>query len=139
MKTWTIPVATAQQFTANEYVSACTFTLKCDVPMNGFTQDAIELPKHYPVCNGKGGTAGYVQSTTYKQCQEPYHPDISTNGEFVPVTFTYGQKNGKLTNLDAPIDAYFWAMFCECDTHDEPHIVQGHATMSNVLNDANKS
>ena len=29
MKTWTIPVATAQQFAANEYVSAC-FKMSCE-------------------------------------------------------------------------------------------------------------
>lgn len=139
MKNWMKPEAIGQEFAANEYVSACTFTLKCDVPMNGFKQYAIKLPKNYPVCDGKGGTRGYLQETTYMACAEPYHPEISTHGEFVPVKFTYGEKNGALANLEEPIDAYFWAMFCECETHDEPHIWQGHATMTNVLNDANKS
>ena len=31
MKTWTIPVATAQQFAANDYVSACYY-IKCGTP-----------------------------------------------------------------------------------------------------------
>ena len=33
MKTWTIPVATAQQFAANDYVSACTYEILCDLEL----------------------------------------------------------------------------------------------------------
>ena len=33
MKTWTMPVATAQQFAANDYVSACTYEILCDLEL----------------------------------------------------------------------------------------------------------
>ena len=140
MKTWTNPIAVTQKFAANDYVSACTFTLTCDVPLEeGFYQYTIYMDKPYPICGGEGKTAGYLTQTTYKPCGAP-HTGMSTNGEFFPVTFTEGATydNG-IQKLSEPIECWGWAVFCEHDHDGVPHVIDGHNTMSNVMEDANKS
>ena len=145
MKTWTNPVATTQQFAANDYVSACTFTLTCDVPLlDGWKQYTIYMDQPYPICTelvpaNEDGTPQYLTQTTYKPCAAP-HTDMSTNGAFFPVTFTEGAtyENG-IQQLPEPIECWGWAVFCEHDHGGVPHIVDGHCTLSNVMTDANKS
>ena len=141
MKTWNNPVATVQEFVANEYVSACTFTLTCDVPLEeGFKQYTIFMDKPYPICGGEGKTGGTLTQTTYKPCAAP-HTDMSTNGEFFPVTFTEGAPidGSPVRKLSEPIECWGWAVFCEHDHDGVPHIVDGHCTLSNVMENANKS
>ena len=142
MKTWTNPMAVAQQFAANDYVSSCTFTLTCDVPLNGFTQYTIFMDQPYPVCEklatNEDGSTIYLTQTTYKPCGAP-HYGMSTNGKFFPVTFTEGLKDGKIQQLPEPISCYGWVEYCDCDDHDVPHIINGHNSMSDVMYDANKS
>ena len=144
MKTWTNPVATTQQFAANDYVSACTFTLTCDVPLQGdFYQYTIYMDQPYPICTkvvpaNEDGTPQYLTQTTYKPCAAP-HTGMSTNGAFFPVTFTEGATPSGIKKLENPIECWGWAVFCDCDDHDVPHIVDGHCTLSNVMTDANKS
>ena len=142
MKTWTNPMAVTQQFAANDYVSACTFTLTCDVPLNGWTQYTIYMDQPYPVCpelaTNKDGSTIYLTQTTYKPCAYP-HTDMSTNGKFFPVTFTEGLKDGRIQQLPEPIECWGWAQYCEHDHDGIPHIVNGHCTLSNVMENANKS
>ena len=144
MKTWNNPMATVQEFVANEYVSACTFTLTCDVPLQeGYKQYTIYMDQPYPVCpkmaTNKDGSTIYLTQTTYKPCAYP-HTDMSTNGHFFPVTFTEGALlAGGMGTLEEPIECWGWAQYCECTDHDVPHIVDGHCTLSNVMENANKS
>ena len=56
MKTWTIPVATAQQFAANDYVSAC-FKMSCKAwPASGNGGDGtwVYISNLYADTNGNG-------------------------------------------------------------------------------------
>lgn len=143
MKTWNNPMATVQEFVANEYVSACTFTLTCDVPLQeGYSNYTIFMDQPYPVCpkaatNPDGSTIILTQ-TTYEPCGAP-HVGMSTNGKFWPCTFTQGNKGGKIVKLDEPIECWGWVEYCDCTDHDVPHIINGHNSMSNVMHDANKS
>ena len=71
MKTWTFPTAIAQQFAANDYVSAC-YDIKCTTPRNnasynlivadsngnGVYDEGVDTIIHNPADNGKTYTKG---------------------------------------------------------------------------------
>ena len=60
MKTWTIPVAVAQQFIANEYVSACYY-IKCCTPNNNSRSSLLVYDN-----NGNGEYDEGIDEISYK-------------------------------------------------------------------------
>ena len=136
MKTWNTPAAVAQHFAANEYVSACTASIDCNVPLEeGFTYyhhayDKAMLCATSPEPSLR--TFGY-----YSPCSAKH--DVSIHGELDEHTFTEGYvlgSDGKYTKteLSAPIDCYVWFEM------DEAGVVQNvHATMTRDGFVSNKS
>ena len=129
MKNWIIPVASAQKFAANEYVSACTATISCDLALpEGAYKYVIYFDR--PVET----RVGTLTECVYKPCGEVH--DVSAHGELQTITITeYLQKKGgsKIT-LDEPINCYFWVEM------DENNIMQdGHCTLNADGFQSNKS
>ena len=111
MKTWTIPAAIAQQFAANDTVSACTATINCDVPVGeGFYCYIQEYGKTVQVEGVGPRTFGY-----YTPCGAEH--EVSAHGELVGVTMTQGiacDANGNPVNtkqwidIPEPVSCYVW-------------------------------
>lgn len=132
MKTWTNPMAVAQQFAANDYVSACTAMINCNVPVEeGFDSLIHEYGKTVEVAFGVGErTYGY-----YTPCEEPYH-SVSAQGELVETVMTEGILAGssKRAKLDEPITCFTWFVH-----NDEGLVTDVHATLTRDGFEANKS
>lgn len=135
MKNWNIPTAVVQEFAANEYVSACTATIDCNVALEeGFSyyHHAYDEPM---MCATKPDpslrTFGY-----YSPCSATH--DVSIHGELDEHTFYEGYQliDGKYVKaeLSAPVDCYVWFEM------DEAGIVQSvHATRTRDGFVSNKS
>ena len=109
MKTWTIPVATAQQFAANDYVSACTATIECDVPLNGYYRYILKFDEPFHTYDGKT-----ITQMNYNPCG--YEHDVDINGELIPITITHGRETSSSSpavELAEPINCYFFAEYTE--------------------------
>ena len=119
MKTWTIPMAVGQQFAANDYVSACTATIQCDLELEeGFMDYYIYFGKTIPTI------AGDLSQCVYTPCGKEH--DVSAHGELLNITITDGRLEGKKkVALEEPIDCYFWAEYDE-----EGVMLDGHCTLN---------
>lgn len=128
MKTWKIPTAVAQTFAANDYVSACSASIKCDLELaEGFMDYYIEFGKTIPTI------AGNLSRCVYSPCGEEH--DVSANGELIGITITEGRLQGKKkVTLEEPINCYFWAEYNENGV-----MLDGHCTMSPDGLSVNKS
>ena len=128
MKTWTIPAAVAQKFAANEYVSACTATISCDLELaEGFMDYYVEFGKVIPTI------AGDLSRCVYNPCGEVH--DVSAHGELLQITITKGRLTGKKqVTLEEPINCYFWAEYDE-----DGVMLDGHCTMTRDGLVSNKS
>ena len=132
MKTWTIPVAAAQQFAANEYVSACTATINCDLELaDGYLAYDIEFGKTLETAIGPRTWV------SYKPCGKTH--DVSSHGELLEITIHDGTAmvDGVKTKnhpLETAITCYFWAEY------DEANVMQdGHCTLNADGFQSNKS
>ena len=95
MKNWNKPEAIGQEFAANEYVSACTLTVKCDYWPKGLSGRIKQLD----VPDSIEGFADWY----YEPCDTEYTYDVNVT-ELKKVTFTneaYGEPVG-------PYTAYYW-------------------------------
>lgn len=129
MKTWSMPAAVAQNFAANEYISACTATIDCNVQLPGeeYWKYIIDFGKVIPTAIGDRQRLGYVP------CGKVH--DLENDGELMPVTIYSARLNdGTEVVLDEPVECYFWA---EMDA--EGVLQDGHMTMSREGIVTNKS
>ena len=120
MKTWTNPVATAQQFAANEYVSAC-YTVKCITPLNNATfqrlcedsngngkydgndiDKVVFLPESYGmgVFSGCGGTHTIKIVGDVPTVANGFAVDKEKTHETEPVFYWYGSVIGEVVPED---------------------------------------
>ena len=120
MKTWTNPVATAQQFAANEYVSAC-YTVKCITPLNNATfqrlcedsngngkydgndiDKVVFLPESYGmgVFSGCGGTHTIKIVGDVPTVANGFAVDKEKTHETEPVFYWYGSVIGEVVSED---------------------------------------
>lgn len=119
MSIWKAPVAVAQKFAANEYVSACTATIECDLPIEyGWYKYKIDFGKTIPTIKGD------LSSVYYNPCGEEHEVDI--HGELIPITITegYPKKGDPSTPLPEPIDCYFFVEYTE-----DGKLLNGHCTL----------
>lgn len=136
MKTWTLPVAVASKFAANDYVSACTATINCDLPLgtdpdgNPYIDYYIEFGKTIPTI------AGDLSRCVYTPCGEEH--DVNAYGELLEITITHGRimKNGNKTRVELPepINCFHWAEYDE-----DGVMVDGHCTLTRDGFQSNKS
>ena len=129
MKTWTIPAAAAQKFAANDYVSACTATIECDLPIpEGWYKLRINFPEPIPTIKGM------LDTVVYNPCGEKH--DVDVHGELIPITITHGleYKGGPDVALEEPINCYFFVLYDENGT-----MVNGHCTLTADGFQSNKS
>lgn len=128
MKTWEIPVAKAQKFAANDYVSACTATINCDLELaEGFMDYYIYFGKTIPTI------AGDLERAVYTPCGKVH--DVSANGELLTITITDGRLEGKKkVALEEPIECYYWAEYDENGV-----MLDGHCTLNADGFQSNKS
>ncbi len=122
MKTWNAPVAVGQRFAANEYVSACTATIKCDLDMNGYL--IYMIPYSDPVVIAHNG-AEYTE-LPYKACGEEH--SVELGGELREITiYTAGRRDENnqrvYDTLETPITAYYWELY-----NEEGQLVDMHCT-----------
>ena len=128
MKTWKIPAAVEQRFAANDYVSACTASIKCDLELaEGFMDYYIYFGKVIPT------RVGDLSQCVYTPCGKEH--DVSAHGELLTITITDGRLEGKKkVALEEPINCYFWAEY------DEAGVMQdGHCTLNRDGFQSNKS
>lgn len=128
MKTWTLPSAVASKFAANDYVSACTATINCDLQLQeGFMDYYINFGKELQTAHGK------LSRAVYTPCGEVH--DVNAHGELLEITITDGRLDGKVyTKLDEPITCYFWAEYDENGLMED-----GHCTLTKDGFQSNKS
>ena len=136
MKIWSIPAATAQQFAANDYVSACTAIIDCNVALQeGFPYYIHEYGTTLQ-CEGVGPRKhGY-----YTPCNAVH--EVSVHGALVEHTFTHGlqpQADGSFnTNiwveLPETVDCYVWFEY-----NDAGEVRDIHATLNAEGLEVNKS
>lgn len=128
MKNWNIPTAVAQRFAANDYVSACTATINCDLELaEGFMDYYIYFGKTIPTI------AGDLSRCVYTPCGEVH--DVEAHGELLEITITDGRLEGKKkVALEEPINCYFWAEYDENGV-----MLDGHCTMNRDGFQSNKS
>jgi len=136
MKTWTTPAAVAQEFAANDYVSACTATIDCNIPIaDGFYCYRQDYGKTVIVANGVGErTFGY-----YTPCEATH--DVSAHGELITTTMTHGyiynpdgSVNKTPVELENPITCYVWF-----EHNDAGEVENVHATLTEDGFVSNKS
>lgn len=130
MKTWNIPVAVAQKFAANEYISACTATINCNLNMSDYA--VYWIPYDEPVIvNGET-----YDELPYTACGETH--DVALNGQLSQITISKAGKvvNGAKVNVDleTPIQCYYWELYDE-----EGHLTNMHCTTSADGFQSNKS
>lgn len=111
MKLWTIPVAAAQQFTANDYVSACSaeVEIKCDLPLPAdLDRYILNFDEPFHTYDGK-----IISQMRYNPCAKVH--EVGVHGELKPIQITQGRKKsgGEIIELDEPIDCYFFAEYTE--------------------------
>lgn len=129
MKTWNRPKAIGQEFAANEYVSACTATIECDLPIpNDWYKLRINFPKPIPTIKGM------LDTVVYNPCGEKH--DVDVHGELIPITITHGleYKGGPDVALEEPIECYFFAVYDE-----DGVLVNAHCTLTADGFQSNKS
>ena len=131
MKTWNIPTAVAQRFAANDYVSACTASINCDLQLaEGYIDYYVEFGKVLETAYGN------MSRAVYTPCGKIH--DVNANGELLEITITHGRimVDGKKTRvpLEEPIDCYYWAEYDEQNRMED-----GHCTMTRECFTSNKS
>lgn len=118
MKTWRIPKATAQQFAANEYVSACEpMYLNCDLCADHVGPGKEYERLHIQGTFEGGSMDGQTQHASFYGCGAEY---IETQcGELSKLTVTHYRSSVEVEGAEAcgnhwiipmetPIEAYFW-------------------------------
>lgn len=100
MKSWRKPKAIGQQFVVNEYISACTVTVKCDYWPTDVNWPYYDLLVPTRI---KGGAPGVDVSKYDSPCNTEYTYDVNVSA-LKPITFT--QEGGG--DDIAPHSAYYW-------------------------------
>ena len=135
MKTWTIPVATAQKFVANDYVSACGYEILCDIE----TPEGInylQIPGSFDW--NQDGTADFKGNLYASACGVKHV--VGRDTQFYDYTFYRGGPNHNATgvvDLESPITVKYWI-----EVNEAGEMVNGHFTApENVANmtESNKS
>lgn len=106
MKTWKCPVAIAQKFAANDYVSACVYEIKCDLPV---PEGAVSLQIPAPFDYNQDGIVDDNQNLYYDPCGVVHTVDTAT--EFYEYTFTHASTTFNINGvfkMEEPITAKFW-------------------------------
>lgn len=124
MKRWNAPLAAVQQFTASDYVAACTNYISCDVPMQGYAKYKIDFGgKTYTTAwDGTTLEYGYLGRCGKKM-------EIG-QGEAFEVKVTQAWTDSARTNLvDLPEDKQFTCVIWH-ELDDEGRMVDGHGTQN---------
>lgn len=134
MKNWNTPLAVVEQFTATDYVAACSNRIYCDVPMQGYAKYKIEFP------DGKTYTAAWDGSTMeygyLGRCGK--WMDISS-GEYFEVKVTQAWTDSARTNLvDLPEEEQFTCIIWH-ELDENGLMVDGHGTQNMSGLEINKS
>lgn len=134
MKTWTKPAALGMQFEANEYVSACTYEILCDLELPEGAK-CLQIPGPFDYNND--GIVDDSANNYYSPCGAKHSVAVST--EFYDYTFTIGStkfNNQGLFKLNEPIKAKFWV-----ELNDKGQLVNAHFTSPENLENltSNKS
>lgn len=133
MKTWMIPEATAQQFAANDYVSACTLQIMCDFTLPKGAAYAHVLSNNTVDFDGDGKIEGNTDG--FEPCGKLHN--AKTDTEFSYYEFTSGwTSNMNTVTFDAPVKLAYWR-----EMDESGKVVNVHVTApENILNaEANKS
>ena len=131
MKTWKLPAAVAQRFAANDYVSACTASINCDLELaEGYIDYYIDFGKTIPTI------AGDLSRCVYSPCGKVH--DVGAYGELSEITITHGRimVDGKKTRVELPepINCFHWAEYDENGV-----MTDGHCTLNREGFTSNKS
>lgn len=118
MKNWTIPAAVAQQFAANEYVSACDpMLLNCDLCI-----DEVGDGKKYPRLHIHGTMLGgamdgeEVHANFYGCGAEYLEVQYGELSKLTVTHYRYGSEvegaepcdSHWILPMETPVEAYFW-------------------------------
>lgn len=125
---WEQPLAVAQKFAANDYVSTCGYEILCDIE----TPEGInylQIPGSFDW--NQDGVADYNGNLYASACGTKHV--VGRDTQFYDYTFTRGGPNHNATGvvtLETPIPAKYWI---EVDESGE--MVNGHFTApENVAN-----
>ena len=123
MKTWTIPVATEQQFAANDYVSACApMELKCDLCLDNtgkYSPNKVYDRVHIEGTMVGGQYDGQTFHKAYQACgavcEVPFS-DVS-RGTVTHYANDTDKAGGELCTtgrahwlipMESPVEIYYW-------------------------------
>ena len=129
MSIWNAPVAVALKFAANDYVSACTATIDCDLPgSDDWYKFKVDFGKTIPT------TKGDLDNLFCSPCGKKH--DVGLAGELLSITITegYQEKDGPVVSLEEPISCYFFVEYAE-----DGVLKDGHFTMDADGLESNKS
>lgn len=101
-------LSVCQYFAANDYVSACTATIKCDVPLNGWHRYILEFDEPFQTYDGKS-----IIQANYNPCGKEH--EVGIHGNLLNITITDGRKvsGGSPVPLDEPINCYLFVEYNE--------------------------
>lgn len=133
MRKWNAPMAEVQQFTATDYVAACTNYISCDVDMQCYAKYKVDF-------NGKTYTAAWDGSTLeygyLGRCGKKMEID---QGEYFEAHITQAWTDRNMTNLvDLPEDKQFTCIIWH-ELDDNGLLVDGHGTQNMSGLEFNKS
>lgn len=133
MKTWTIPVAAAQQFAVNDYVSACTLTIMCDCTLPNGADSVRVLSGNTVDFDGDGKIEGVNDG--FMPCGVVHNANTDT--EFFYYEFAGGWTPSNATvTFDTPVKLAWWREVDEAGNVVDVHITDP----ANVTNaESNKS
>ena len=133
MKTWKTPVAVAQHFAANDFVSACTMQIlcACELPKGA---DSVRVFKENTVDFDNDGVIEGVNDG-FMPCGEVHNASVDT--EFFSYAFSGGWTPSNATvTFDTPVTLSCWREIDESGNVVDVHITDP----ANVTNaESNKS
>lgn len=112
MKTWKKPEAVGQEFAANEYVSACTVTVRCDYWPTGISGRYKQLIVPEDIRN----SAGMSVDKYYEPCRTEYTYDVNVTA-LQKIVFT---QTAEGDNIGKHL-AYYW-IETEADGSKDFHV-----------------
>ena len=125
---WEQPLAVAQKFAANDYVSTCGYEILCDIE----TPEGInylQIPGSFDW--NQDGVADYNGNLYCSACGVKHV--VGRDTQFYDYTFTRGGPNHNATgvvDLETPIHAKYWI-----EVNEAGEMVNGHFTApENVAN-----
>lgn len=128
MKTWTIPVANAQQFAANEYVSACTLQIMCNFTIPNGAVYAKVAQGNTVDFDGNGEIEGINHG--FEPCDKVHN--AATDTEFFYYEFTEGwNANMNTVRFDNPVTLAYWQ-----ERNEMGEVVNVHITSPDNITNA---